>query len=74
MRTVTTHVIGTSYFATITAARRYYREYGYNATEVAQMLAEGTISIGKPKVTAPDTLTIIQNEGRYAIIAKKLVP
>jgi hypothetical protein len=73
MKTVTSHMIGTSHFVSIGDALRFYRPYGYNAAEVRTMLAEGTISIGKPPVVPPDKVTIIQNEGRYAIIAKKVV-
>jgi hypothetical protein len=72
MKTATSHIVGTSNFVSIDAARRYYRPYGYSVADVRNMLAEGTISIGPPEVTAPDTLTVIKDEGRYAIVVKKV--
>lgn len=40
---------GTSYFTSLGAAVRYYKDYGYDRTDVQQKINNGEIHIGKPR-------------------------
>jgi hypothetical protein len=59
---------GTSHFVSLEAAVRYYAAYEKNPKRAVELkLKEGSIHIGKPHVNAQQTLSVIADEGRYAI-------
>ncbi len=60
---------GTAHFVSRAAAIAYYREYGYDdvAHAVDAKIAEGEIFIGRPRVFAGQTVSLIDNGRRYAI-------
>lgn len=61
---------GTCYFVSREAAIKYYREYERDpARAVETKLSEGSIQIGKPALRAGETLTIIDDGTRYAVIS-----
>lgn len=60
-------ITGTSHFVSMTAAIRYYDQYGCSVNEVETKLADGEIHIGKPDLKPGQTLSVIPNEGRYQI-------
>lgn len=63
-------IIGTPYFTSRSAAALYYRPYHYSDTikAVDRKIAEGEIHIGKPDLKAGETLSVIDNGMRYAIL------
>ena len=61
---------GTSYFASLSAAVRYYKAYGEDRADVERKVAEGSIHIGRPPLKAGDKLTLIDGGTRYAITSK----
>lgn len=58
---------GTSYFVSRAAAVRYYEDQGDDGAAVDQMIAAGTIHIGKPPLKPGQRLSVIAGEGRYQI-------
>lgn len=59
--------IGTPYFESDVAAVRYYKDYGFSASEVKDKVDGKEIYIGKPVITAGQTLILDRSEGRYFI-------
>lgn len=58
---------GTSYFVSLAAAVRYYRDYGYDKRGVQRKIAEGEIHVGKPPLKSGDRLSVIDGGTRYQI-------
>lgn len=50
---------GTGYFASSAAAYRHYKACRYITRDIDEMLAEGTIVIGKPRLLADEELVLI---------------
>ena len=67
---------GTSYFVSVAAAERYYRDY-FSGTRPALVkyvkgkIDAGEIHIGKPHVKDGDVLSVIDNGARYAITTQE---
>ena len=61
---------GTSHFVSIEAATKYYRPYDGVGTyaSVVRRVEAGEIHIGPPTVKAGQTVEIIDNGTRYAIV------
>lgn len=59
--------IGTEYFISESAARRYYKPQGYDAADVRRKLAEGEIYVGRP-ACKPGDRAEADRDGRYIII------
>ena len=60
-------VFGTAYFVSIVAARRYYRDYGFNGEDVARKVSECEIYIGQPDLKAGEKLVLLDNGLRYGV-------
>ncbi len=62
-------IIGTEHFTSLGAAVRYYKDYGYDRTDVQQKINNGEIQIGKPPYNpqAGERLLTIDGGKRYAI-------
>jgi len=65
---------GTSYFVSVDAAIRYYKDTeGRSAAHaVDRKIREGQIHIGKPTLKAGQTLLVIDGGTRYAISEKQI--
>ena len=59
-------LIGTSHFVSLMDAIRYYRPYGFDASDVERKIADGEIHIGPPE-TGKGRLLTIDCGMRYAI-------
>lgn len=73
-------ITGTSYFVSEYRAALYYRsEYPTNSkgamslakATVRRNLAEGAIHIGKPELKEGESLALVDNGTRYAIVSKE---
>lgn len=64
--------IGTSNFPSHGAALRYYQSQDKNTTafEIVRMVKDKTISIGRPKPKADETVFLNESEERYYIKIK----
>lgn len=60
--------IGTAHFVSFNTALRYYEPYGLTAEDVDRKLAAGEIFLGVPKLKPGETVAIIDEGARYAII------
>ena len=58
---------GTSYFTSMSAAIRYYRDYGDDADDVRRKIREGQIHIGKPPLKPGQRLGTTDGGKRYEI-------
>lgn len=60
---------GTSYFVSMAAAVRYYKDYHYSDTKAAVLrkLSEGEIHIGKPPLKAGERLGTTDGGKRYTV-------
>lgn len=58
---------GTSNFVSLSAATRYYRDYGYDASDVKRKIREGEIHIGKPSLKPGERLGLTDGGKRYTI-------
>jgi hypothetical protein len=65
---------GTSYFASLSAALRYYKSYGLNRAHVFCKLADGEIHIGVPPLKRGESYTLDAVEGRYTIVSETPPP
>lgn len=66
-------ILGTSHFVSEKAAQRYYKPYGYEAEDVREMIANGSINIGEPDFLKPgEVLVKLDNGTRYGILTEKL--
>jgi hypothetical protein len=65
-------IVGTSHFVSRKAAVKYYSDYEPTITaainEVNRKLAAGEIHIGKPSLQRGQSLRLIDNGTRYAVI------
>lgn len=59
---------GTSHFVSLAAAIRYYRPYGYDASDVRAKLASGEIHLGEPSAQPSSRVILDNREGRYFIV------
>jgi hypothetical protein len=57
---------GTSHFTSFETAVAYYKDYGFDASDVRRKLDDGEIHIGKPTTTDNQKLKV-NDEGRYVI-------
>lgn len=60
---------GTHHFVSLQAAIRYYKPYGNDKAEVERKVAAGEIAIGEPPAREGYRVSIIADEGRYAMVA-----
>ncbi len=58
---------GTSHFTSLSAAVRYYKDYGYDKADVQRKIREGEIHIGKPTVKVGERLGTTDGGKRYTI-------
>ncbi len=58
---------GTSYFVSLSAAKRYYKDYGDDEASVRRKVAEGSIHIGKPPLKPGQRLFLLDGGKRYGI-------
>jgi hypothetical protein len=58
---------GTSYFTSLSAAKRYYKPYGYDESDVKRKIREGEIHVGKPVLKAGERLGTTDGGKRYTI-------
>lgn len=58
---------GTSNFVSLSAATRYYRDYGYDAADVKEKIRDGEIHIGKPSLKPGERLGLTDGGKRYTI-------
>lgn len=63
---------GTSYFASRSAAIRYYKGYGDDAASVDRKIKEGSIHIGRPPLKAGATARLIDGGTRYEVTENPL--
>lgn len=59
--------VGTSYFVSAAAAKRYFAYEGATREDIDRKVAEGLIHIGKPTLKPGQLLSVIDNGTRYAI-------
>lgn len=59
--------IGTCHFVSREHAIRYYRPYGNTSLDIDEMIENGSILIGKPKLKPGEKLYVIDDGCRYAI-------
>lgn len=62
-----TIICGTCHFINLTAAIRYYADYGYSQQDVNRKLLAGDIRIGHPELKPGERLLLDRAEGRYKI-------
>jgi hypothetical protein len=60
---------GTHHFVSLKEAVRYYDPYGIDRAEVLRKIAAGEIAIGEPPAREGYRVTLLANEGRYAMVA-----
>lgn len=58
---------GTSNFVSLSAAVRYYKDYGYDKADVQRKIREGEIHIGKPSLKPGERLGLTDGGKRYTI-------
>lgn len=58
---------GTSYFVSLSAAVRYYKDYGDDREDVQRKIREGSIHIGKPPLKPGERLGLTDGGKRYTI-------
>jgi hypothetical protein len=61
-------ITGTSYFPTTADAYRYYAAMGETLRGVCDKIDAGEIHIGKPPLKAGETLQLIDDRTRWAIV------
>jgi hypothetical protein len=59
------HIIGTAHFVSRKAAIRYYKDYGFDATDIDRKIRKHEIYIGKPIIVHGEEVFI--RYGRYHV-------
>lgn len=65
---------GTSYFTSLSAAIRYYKDYGDDAASVRSKIRQGSIHIGKPPLKPGERLGTTDGGKRYTITEAPKIP
>lgn len=65
---------GTSYFVSMSAAVRYYKDYGDDKEDVQRKIREGSIHIGKPPLKPGERLGLTDGGKRYTITEAQKIP
>lgn len=58
---------GTAYFTSLSAAVRYYKDYGEDKSDVQHKIREGLIHVGRPPLKAGQRLGLTDGGKRYTI-------
>jgi len=58
----------TNHYVDERAARRCYKDYGWNPDNVPRDIKDGTIVMGPPALAAGETLILVDEGARYAIV------
>lgn len=61
-------IVGTSHFVSLRCALSYYAEYGVGKAGVTRKIAEGEIHLGPPTLKTGETIRLVDQNRRYAVI------